>query len=511
MPIDRRKLVLGASAFAVGSASAQSRGLREILESLGGGKPFSGEALLEAARELAKSPYTAPTNDLPQPLANLTAQQYSEIRSRPTGMLFQVEGRQIYVEPLHRGFIFNQAVQVAIVEDGQIRTIAYDSDRFSFGLLRDLPKFSEPGFSGVRIFGDPVNGNLRQVAVIQGATFFRSLARGQDFGVAARAIAIRVADQRGEELPAFQAFWLERPSRGDRAVTIHALINSRSLAGVWRATFRPGEASIVDVQTTIIARTGIEQLGIAPMSSTFLHGPIYRRGADDYRAAAFESDGLQMLTGKGEWLWRPVSNRTTLQISAFVDDNPRGFGLLQRTRDFSRFEDAEQHFEKRPSLWVEPIGEWGPGEVHLVEVPTDSDVNDNIIAFWRPRNALKAGDETTYSYRQFWTWQSPERSPLALVTGSRQGRGSGGRRRRFVIDFEGEAFAAAQRVVETVPNVWSDKGTISDLQLLPFPEAKRIRVSFQVDPGNEQQCELRCLLAAAGTPASETWLYRWSP
>ena len=83
------------------------------------------------------------------------------------------------------------------------------------------------------------------------------------------------------------------------------------------------------------------------------------------------STGLQILTGKGEWLWRPVSNRETLQISAFTDVNPRGFGLLQRSRSFDAFYDDETHWELKPSLWIEPIGDWAEGDLRLLEIPAE--------------------------------------------------------------------------------------------------------------------------------------------
>ncbi len=49
-------------------------------------------------------------------------------------------------------------------------------------------------------------------------------------------------------------------------------------------------------------------------------------------------------------------------------ENPQGFGLLQRGRDFSRFEDLDDRYDLRPSAWVTPKGEWGKGSVELVEI-----------------------------------------------------------------------------------------------------------------------------------------------
>lgn len=46
-------------------------------------------------------------------------------------------------------------------------------------------------------------------------------------------------------------------------------------------------------------------------------------------------------------------------------------------------QDLEAHYEKRPSLWVEPVGNWGAGAVVLTEIPTQSEIHDNIVAFWK--------------------------------------------------------------------------------------------------------------------------------
>src|SRR3546814_2505007 len=97
------------------------------------------------------------------------------------------------------------------------------------------------------------------------------------------------------------------------------------------------------------------------------------------------SDGLAMLNGKGEQTWRQLQNPPTLQHSGFHDRDPRGFGLMQRKRKYEDFQDAEAAYQKRPSLWVEPLGDWGEGEVHLVEIPTADEYHDNIVAFLRQK------------------------------------------------------------------------------------------------------------------------------
>jgi glucans biosynthesis protein len=346
------------------------------------------------------------------------------------------------------------------------------------------------------------------VASFQGASFFRSAARGQMQGVTARGLALRTAEPRGEEFPTFRAFWIERPASRD-LVVVHAVADSESAVAAFRFSLRPSDVTIIDTEMTLFARAALDHVGIAPMQATFLFAANRRRGVDDYRPAVHEVSGLQMLSGRDEWIWRPLSNPEALQISSFMDEHPKGFGLLQRDRDFGQFQDDDLRYEIRPSLWIEPIGDWGPGGVQLVEIPSDNEIHDNIVAYWRPRGTLPAGSETSVTYRQFWCWQPPERPPLATTSGFRIGRG-GGRRRRFLVEFTDPLFGA-----ETPPElrtvVAASPGTLHGQRTLLNPQRKTARVSFELDPGSETSVELRLQLMAGDRPVTETWLYRWTP
>jgi glucans biosynthesis protein len=220
---------------------------------------------------------------------------------------------------------------------------------------------------------------------------------------------------------------------------------------------------------------------------------------------------MQMLTGKGEWLWRPVANRDTLQVSTFVDEKPRGFGFLQRDRAFDHYQDDTQHWEMRPSLWIEPIGEWAAGGVQLVEIPSESEVNDNIIAFWKPREPLAANSETNLAYRQFWCWSPPERPDLAVTALSREGRGTTAKRRRFLVEFAGDVFGGLAKAEDVTPELTATPGSIPSLRTFLSAKSKTCRVLFELDPEGEAYSELRLVLEVAGHPISETWLYRWTP
>ena len=274
------------------------------------------------------------------------------------------------LEPLHRGFIFTTPVQLYIVENGQAQRLIYDRADYDFGdLQRRRPICADLGFSGVRVLTATATRAGRTLAIFQGATFFRSLARGQRYGVNARGLSIRTADPQGEEFPLFRALWIEKPSPASTALTIHALLDSASLTGAFHFTLRPGDATIIDTELTLVARVAVDHLGLGAMTATYLFGALDHRHPDDVRPAVYDIGGLQIFTGAGEWLWRPIASRDTLQISAFGDVNPRGFGLLQRARAFDDFDDDDARWELRPSLWIEPISDWGEGEVILLEIP----------------------------------------------------------------------------------------------------------------------------------------------
>jgi periplasmic glucans biosynthesis protein len=475
---------------------------------------FDQGDVAKMAQALAQQPFKAPSTPLPDAFASLTYDRYVEIKNKPNTAIWAGDRVGFALEPLHRGFIFSTPIQINLVENGAVRTLPYDPNLFDFGHLTPPPNLPDIGFSGFRVLQPRDDGSLIEVAIFQGASFFRALARGQNFGTFARGLSIRTADPRGEEFPIFRAVWIEQPTLASNALVIHALLDSDSIAGAYRFTMRPGDATIIDTECTLFPRTAIDRFGLATMTATSLLGPIDRRGADDVRPAVCELAGLQMLTGHGEWLWRPVSNRDTLQVSAFVDENPSGFGFLQRDRDFDHFQDDDQHWEMRPSLWIEPIGDWGKGNVTLVEIPSVSEMNQNVIAFWQPATPLDAGSETSFAYRQFWCWSPPSSPDFASVVDSRGGRPPGSaansRRRRFLVEFTGKMFADTQNASDINPNLSTTPGTIVAVRAFLSRERKSFRVLFDVDPGSDAFCELRLLLQAQGNPISETWLYRWT-
>ncbi len=509
--VDRRSALIGvvAAMAAPGTVLAQAEPPRAIADPSVDGAAFDRARLIEFARDLARKPFVAPNVTLPDGLGGLNFETYNGIRLRPERALFAGEAGALVVEPLHRGFVFQTPVTLSIVEAGLARRVSYSPAAYDFGKLTPPPSsVGDIGFSGARIMLRGNDGTLRFVAAFQGASLLRSLARGQTAGAISRALSLRTADQRGEEFPFFRSLWIERPGNDD-VVIVHALVDSPSATGAFAFTIRIGEVTLVDTEAAIFARVALDNFGIAGMQASFLFGWTDRRGVDDTRTAVHEVSGLQMMAGNGEWIWRPVTNPKQLQVSSFAMANPRGFGLVQRDRAFASYNDHDGRYDLRPSLWIEPIGEWQQGAVQLVEIPSESEVNDNIIALWRPKDPVPAGGEVNLAYRQHWCWSPPERPNLAQVTGTRIGRAAQ-RRRRFIVDLAGDRLAGL-KPADLQAALWASNNGISNTRIVPLDGDKSLRVSFDLDPGSETLIELRLALTLANAPVSETWLYRWTP
>src|SRR5271165_1752309 len=497
--------------FALGGALAAA-GARAGLgsaaaEPLGQPVPFAADTVLKAAAQLAAAPFKAPDAPLPSLFSGLNFDQYASIRRVPGSAIWADDKVGFSLEPLHRGFVYTTPIAINIVENGLSQRVVYESADFDFGKLQPPAAMGDLGFSGLRILRASDQG-FQDAAIFQGASFYRSRAQGQNFGVTARGLSIRTGDEPGEEFPLFREFWVEKPTPASNTLTMYALLDSASVTGAFRFTVRPLETTIIDTEMTLISRVQTDKLGFGSMAAAYLFSGLDHRRTDDWRAAVCESTGLQILSGSGEWLWRPVSNRETLQISAFSDLNPRGFGLLQRSRSFDAFYDDDTHWELKPSLWIEPIGDWGQGDLRLLEIPAQAETNENVIAQWRPKAGMAAATSLMIAYRQFWCWSPPSRPPLASCVSSR--RGKVGNRQRFAVEMEGDLFADPAKAAAVTADVHAAPGKIVSVRLFPNKDRRSVRVVFDLDPGSETYSELRLTLSVDNQAASETWLYRWT-
>jgi glucans biosynthesis protein len=538
--LTRRAILSGAAVTATAfvlpegpalTATATTAGKVAAAAPTAAASPFTRAAVLDAARKLAKAPFAPPPTDLPGPMANLSYEEYRDIQFRNTAEIWGDTDLPFRLQMFHRGFYFKEDIEIAIVDDDKAQHLAYSTNYYKFGerVPRPLPT-QDIGFAGIRLIGR-INGQTNspqdfgEVAVFQGASYFRSIGKNQIYGLSSRGLAVKTPEPEGEEFPLFRQYWIEQPDHGAESIVVHALLDSQSVSGAYRFTIRPGNQTTMDVEMTLFPRVDLKKFGIAPASSMYMFGPNGRSGVDDYRPEVHDSDGLLMVNGKGERLWRPLANPKTLQISAFLDARPRGFGLAQRERSFAAYEDIEANYERRPTLWVEPVGDWGDGSVTLIEIPSDSEINDNIVAYWAPKDPIKAGTEYTLAYRLSWgTGPTPERN-TARIVGTRLGRAhikDPTPLRFWVIDYlmsDPAVTAALQQAKIANPStprplpqamVTNSAGKVDLVSVVENPETGGWRLTFRLDPGDAKLIELRAVLAFKDATPAETWVYRWT-
>lgn len=514
LPIGRYPIVLVACAlasFTVTPALAQAPSSAPA----SGPVAFTYETVQQIASQLAVKAYEAPSTAQPKGMEDLDYDQYRQIRFRRERTIWRGEGLSFELQVLPTGWLFKTPVEINIVDEGAVRPLSPDNAYFDLGpLAGKLPPESRLGLSGFRITG-PLNrpDAFDEIIVFQGASYFRALSRGQVYGLSARGLAVNVGKQGGEEFPSFRRFWIEKPKQGALYIVIHALLDSPSVTGAYRFQVVPGATTVIDVQSTLYPRKDLPDVGIAPLTSMFLFSGINRARISDFRPAVHDSEGLAIVNGWGERLWRPLNNPRRLQTSDFLDQNPHGFGLIQRSRDFADYQDLEARYEKRPSAWVEPRqAAWGPGAVRLLEIPSEEEIHDNIVAYWKPGQSLSAGKAYEFNYALSWPDQAPRSWPGAFVAVTRAGLINGPQRRagiiQFAVDFKGWAVGPESDL--PVARVEASAGAVSAPVVQANPSIDGLRVSFGLDPKGATSSELRLALQVKDKAVSETWLYRWT-
>lgn len=499
MTLSRRSFMASASAMALlgampGAALAQ---------------PFSHDTVIEQAKRRAEHTYQ-PRPEIPQEWRDLSYEQYKSIWFRHDAALWRGSDVPYEVDFFHPGLYFPRAIQVNTVQNGMTHPMPFNLGWFDkTDQVPDLPINETLGYSGLRLRTELTEpGKKNEFCVFQGASYFRAIGFGQIYGLSARGLALKTADPMGEEFPDFTDFWLETPRPGQRNIIVHALLDSPSVTGAYRFDITPGPSCVTEVRATLFPRVALDHVGLGPLTSMFLFDETNRTRFDDFRPAVHDNDGLMIQNGAGEVLWRPLANPKTLQVSSFVDQTPKGFGLMQRARTYGDFADLEALYHKRPGAWIEPMGDWGQGAVTLVEIPADQEIYDNIVAYWRPRTPMAAGQRHDIAYRLTWGAQAPIGAGLPRVINTRTGaRRKGGR--IVTIDFEKDpVFDAGLETVTAL--ISSPHAQTSPGVLQRNPETGGVRLAFSFDPGDRPLVELRAQLRAGDSPASEVWLYRWT-
>ena len=455
---------------------------------------FNLDDVAAKAKDLAGQKYEAPKSNLPAVFRDMKYGDYQKIRFLQDKAEWAQDKTPFKLSFYHQGMHFDTPVRINEVTANKVQEIKYDPSRFDFGDVQFDPKATDKlGYAGFRVLY-PINKADKQdeIMTLLGASYFRVVGKGHVYGLSARGLAIDTALPSGEEFPRFTEFWVEKPKPTDKHLVIYALLDSPRSTGAYKLTLRPGTDTIVDVKSRVYLRDHVSRLGIAPLTSMFLFGGNQPSKVPNYRPALHDSEGLSIHAANGEWLWRPLNNPKHLAVSNFSVENPRGFGLLQRQREFSQFEDLDDNYQKRPSAWIEPSGDWGKGTVDLVEIPTADETNDNIVAFWSPEKLPEPGVASEFNYRLHWTIDESEFHSPNLGWVKQTLRSTGDVKQSnlirqpdgsiaFLVDFEGPVLAALPEDANVRSQVTTDDNAeVVENNLRYNPEIKGWRLTLRL-------------------------------
>jgi len=473
---------------------------------------FGFDDLAAQAEAQAKRAYQVVNHKPPPALQALSYDQYRDIRFRPERALWRADKLTFELMFFHLGKFQTEPVRINEVTAQGVRHIRYSSAEFDYGKNKLSPQnWGDVGFAGFRAHY-PLNDNgyKDEVAVFLGASYFRALGAGQRYGLSARGLAIDTVGGQAEEFPRFTEFWIVKPSGDAAALTVYALLDSPRASGAYQFDIRPGVETVIEVRARIFLRAGVATLGIAPLTSMFAFGENQPHRTD-FRPEVHDSDGLMVATGNGEWIWRPLLNPKRTLTTSFSMRTLRGFGLMQRDRNFSSYEDSEARYELRPSAWIEPLGSWGPGRVELVQLSTPDETNDNIVAYWVPETLPASGQPLDIAYRLHWQGsQQMQRPPGAWVVQTRAGRGFaelGENEQQFIVDFTGPSLAAlpAGATVKAVVSAPAN-GQIVESNAYRVEATGAWRMTVRVKQlKTTEPTELRGFLQSDANVLTETW------
>lgn len=472
---------------------------------------FDFDDVATRAQAQAQKPYRAESRKPPEELQKLTYDQYRDIRFRPDHALWRKDNLPFELMFFHLGKFQTEPVLINEVTPQGVRHIRYRSADFDYGRNKLSPQsWGDVGFAGFRAHY-PFNGDAYkdELVVFLGASYFRALGAGQRYGLSARGLAIDTVGGKVEEFPRFTEFWVVKPQGAVKALTVYALLDSPRSSGAYQFDIQPGTETVINVRARLFLREPVATLGIAPLTSMFAFGENQPHRTD-FRPEVHDSDGLMVATGNGEWLWRPLINPKGVFTTSFSMQELKGFGLMQRDRNFGSYEDSEASYEMRPSAWVEPVGSWGAGRVELVQLSTPDETNDNIVAYWVPQQLPAVGQPLDFSYRLHWQGKDQQRPPGGWVVQTRIGRGFaelGENEQQYIVDFTGPsldalAHDAPVKAVVSAPS----NGEIVESNAYRVEATGNWRMTVRVKQLRPTEpTELRGFLQSGDDILTETW------
>lgn len=466
------------------------------------------------AKQLASSGYQ-PVPKIPETLTQIDESTYGRIAFKPSAQLWS--SSRFSVLPIAAGYIYQRPVELYEVTPQSVAPIVFDKGQFDW----PSPSFAQSvpanlGFAGFSV-DYPLSGQDAKDLLLTflGGTQLSVVAANQVEGAHARGVAIDTGLPQGEQFPMFTKFWLVRPDPADHHMTIYALLDGQSLTGAYEFVVRPdGERVSVHVTASLFPRTRIARVGLAPLSTMYFYGQIGQRPAGQWRPGVFESDGLLMHLGEGNWVYRSLRNPSELRINQFDADGIRGFGFMQRQKRFCYFEDVLARYEKRPSLWITTEAGFGKGKIVLVQIPTNSDLHENQIVFFQPSDTVDADHPLSFAYTLTVGDSSVADEPLAEVRRPMIGTAKVNmddktdKAYRINLDFAGGKLGGLAPNSPVIAQI-DTGGTANVLEqaVVPLPEPGHWRLSMMLAPTGRGEIHVDATLAVGKKVLSETWRY----
>jgi periplasmic glucans biosynthesis protein len=496
----------------------------------------------DRARQIAAAPYQPATATLDDFWKNLNYDQHRDIRFKMDDGLWAKEQLPFSIDFFHPGWTARQMVAIREAADGKSEPLAFDRTLFDYGKQKIPASIASPqGYAGWRARCHLNSKDyMDEFLVFLGASYFRAIPAQAPYGLSARGISINSGlPGVPEEFPDFTEFHLHKPGKDAKTLEVHAILNGPSVAGAYRFMVTPGPETVMDIEAEITLRKPVKQLGLAPFSSMYWFGEGTHPKPHDFRPAVHDSDGLLMELGSGNMHFRPLEHtHNRFRHCVFTMENPRSWALVQRDRSFSSYQDLEARYHDRPSVRVEPVSGFDHGKLHLIEMPTIDETNDNVILLWEPSKAPETGKPFRFHYRLRWL-RDPPPSGLFQVRATRSGEPVQRPDQVLVtIDFA----KPLNPVPKTGDPKWDDASKIKPVVTLDNPSVKLIHTGLtdlsmaNVDdlpaglgrspdvhmpqvlraffvfepPAGLDQIDMTCELHdASGKAVSERWVYLW--
>jgi glucans biosynthesis protein len=498
------------------------------------------QALRDRARSLAAAPYQPRGTGLAEFWSQLTYDQHRDIRFNMESGLWWGDG-PYSIDFFHPGWTAKKTISIYEVSAGKDAPLGFDSSLFDYG-KNIIPAGTPPppGYAGWRArtkLNSP--DYMDEFLVFLGASYFRAIPKDSPYGLSARGLSINSGlPGVPEEFPDFTEFHLEKPATDAKSLVAHALLEGESVTGAYRFTVTPGVETVMDIEAELTLRRPVKQLGLAPFSSMFWFGENTHPRPYDFRPEVHDSDGLLMELESGHLHFRPLEHtRDQFRHCVFTLERPRSWSLVQRDRSFLSYQDVEAAYHLRPSARVEPVTGFDQGRLHLIEMPTKDETEDNIVLVWEPVPGPEIGKPFHLHYRLRWQ-RDPAPSGLFAVRDTRLGNPVQKPAEVLVaIDFakplaptekagdpkwddisklkpvvtvnHGDAKILHVGLTDlSMPNVDALPAGLGRSKHIHMPQV--LRAFFVLDPGTARDLDLTCELQDAnGNALSERWLYYW--